>query len=109
MTRADAACAAAFGLALAVGIVTAARHFPDVTMYHMAADEGAYYNQAVTIRAEGLRGFRSLAHQYLANSDLQGLPAPNRVGHILLASIAVRFSDSSAEAACEASEVEGKR
>ena len=94
MTRADAACAAAFGLALAVGIVTAARHFPDVTMYHMAADEGAYYNQAVTIRAEGLRGFRSLARQYLASIDLQGLPAPNRVGHILLASIAVRFSDS---------------
>jgi hypothetical protein len=74
--------------------VTAARHFPDGTMYHMAADEGAYYNQAVTIRAEGIRGFRNLARQYLANTDLQGLPAPNRVGHILLASIAVRFSDS---------------
>lgn len=94
MTRANAACAAAFGLALVVGIVTAARHFPDVTMYHTTADEGAYYNQAVTIRAEGLRGFRSLARQYLASPDLQRLPAPNRVGHILLASLAVRVSDS---------------
>jgi Dolichyl-phosphate-mannose-protein mannosyltransferase len=94
MTRANAACAASFGLALVVGVVTAARHFPNVSMYHTSADEGAYYNQAVTIRAEGLRGFRSLAGQYLASKELQGLPAPNRVGHILLASLAVRFSDS---------------
>lgn len=94
MTRANAACAAAFGLTLVFAVAIAVRSFPDTTMYHMTADEGAYYNQAVFVRAEGLRGFRSLARQYIANADLQGLPAPNRIGHIFLASIAVRVNDS---------------
>ena len=45
----DAACAAAFGLALAAGIVTGSSlSRPDDVL---AADEGTYYNQAVTIRA----------------------------------------------------------
>jgi hypothetical protein len=94
LTRADAACAAAFGLALVISVSTAFRNFPDPALYHMVADEGAYYFQASTIRIEGLRGFRKLADQYVADPVQQGLPAPNRVGHIVLASIALRASDS---------------
>ncbi len=94
MTRAEVVPAAAFGLVLAVSLAVAIRFFPDPAMYHMVADEGAYYFQASTVRNEGLAGFRKLARDYLSDPVQQGLPAPNRVGHILLASLALRINPS---------------
>lgn len=83
-----------FLLALLTSVSIIYQTLPPETDYRKGADEGTYYHQAKTIRTEGWSGFKTLATEYVTNEHLQIFPPPERIAHILFASIALKFSDS---------------
>ncbi len=68
--------------------------FPKENEYQTTADEGGYYRQATKINEQGLRGFETLAKEYIEKPDLQVYPSPARIGYLFLASLALKISYS---------------
>jgi 4-amino-4-deoxy-L-arabinose transferase-like glycosyltransferase len=82
-------------LAAAVAVLwmlVVSRYFPAASAYRTGADEGAYFGQAVTVDDWGLRGFCELARRYVVNRS--DLPPPVRIGHILVAALALTVQRS---------------
>lgn len=83
-----------FLLALFTSVSIIYQTLPSESDYRTGADEGTYYRQAKTVSTEGWSGFKTLATEYVTNEQLQVFPPPERIAHILFASIALKFSDS---------------
>ncbi|GAB3509372.1 hypothetical protein [Emticicia fontis] len=70
-------------------------NFPALNQYFYGADEGTYFRQALQVKVEGFSGFKILCDEFVQNANQEQLfPNPLRVGHILLATIAVSFNVS---------------
>lgn len=70
-------------------------NFPTLNQYFYGADEGTYFRQALQVKVEGFSGFKILCDEFVQNANQEQLfPNPLRVGHILLATIAVSFNVS---------------
>lgn len=85
---------AGFLAVLAAALIYASAHLPAASDYRLGADEGIYFRQALTVRADGPRGFVRLADEYVRNAGFQIGPPPLRIGHLLPAAafLAVRPS-----------------
>lgn len=69
-------------------------HFPTPEQYRPSADEGTFFRGATVLLDRGPGGFRTLAQEFLASPDLQVMPAPTRVGHLVLAAGALAIQRS---------------
>ncbi len=83
-----------FFVALMISSISIILSFPAENGYMTTADEGAYFRQAQKINEQGWSGFEALANDYIKNPDSQVYPSPVRIGYIMLASIALKFSNS---------------
>ncbi len=64
-------------------------HFPSPEQYRPGADEGIFFRGATILLDRGPAGFGVLAREFLARPDLQIMPPPTRVGHLVLAAAAL--------------------
>jgi TPR repeat len=83
-----------FAVVLVLSALNILHTFPTLNEYYFGADEGVYYRQATIVKERGLTGLRETVDQYLGAPATQIFPSPFRLGHLLLASVAVSLKDS---------------